>query len=80
MKQQKTNDTFITMQENPSEHENEPKLTSRSTHYYPCDHFGNQINSDAFKQHGNIDEQLQQISPISKILNDRISKFVFVFR
>jgi hypothetical protein len=72
MKQQKTNDTFITMQENPSEHENEPKLTSRSTHYYPCDHFGNQINSDAFKQHGHIDEQLQQISPINA--NEEISR------
>jgi hypothetical protein len=66
MKQQKTNDTFITMQENPSEHENdhETKLTSRSTHYYPCDHFGNQINSDAFKQLEHIDEQISSTSKI----------------
>jgi len=74
MKQQKINDTLITMQQNPSENENdnEIKLTSRSTHYYPCDHFGNQINSDAFKQHGHSDEQLQQIS--STNLNEESSR------
>jgi len=68
MKQQKINNTIITMQPNSSENDNdnEIKLTSRSTHYYPCDHFGNQINSDAFKQHGHSDEQLQQISSTSK--------------
>lgn len=68
MKPQKYNDTIINMQQNPSENdnENEIKSSSRSTHYYPCDHFGNQINSDAFKQHGHSDEQLQQISPTSK--------------
>jgi hypothetical protein len=67
MKQQRGNDTLITMQQNPSENDNdnEIKLTSRSTNYYPCDHFGNQINSDAFKQHGHSDDQLQQISPTS---------------
>ena len=65
MKQQKGNDTQITMQENPSASNNdyETKSTSRSTHYYPCDHFGNQINSDALKQHAPTDETLQQISP-----------------
>ena len=67
------------MQDNPSEHENEPKVTSRSTHYYPCDHFGNQINSDAFKQHGHTDEQLQQISPISKIFLQMNFEIYFVF-
>ncbi len=67
------------MQDNPSEHENEPKVTSRSTHYHPCDHFGNQINSDAFKQHGHTDEQLQQISPISKIFLQMNFEIYFVF-
>ncbi len=67
MKQQKYNDTFINIQQKSSEieNDNETKFNSRSTHYYPCDHFGNQINSDAFKQHGHSDEQLQQISPTS---------------
>lgn len=64
------------MQQNPSENENdnETKLNSRSTHYYACDHFGNQINSDVFKQHGHSDEQLQQISSTSKSI---IKKFHF---
>jgi hypothetical protein len=65
MKHQKVNDTLITMQQNPSENDNETKLISRSTHFHPCDHFGNQINSDAFKQHGHSDEQFQQISSTS---------------
>jgi hypothetical protein len=74
MKQQKINDTLITMQQNPSENDNdnEIKLTSRSTNYYPCDHFGNQINSDAFKS---SDEHLQQISPTSN--NYQLMKFLF---
>ena len=63
MKQQKLNDTLITMQQNPSENENDDETKSRSTHYYPCDHFGNEINSDVFKQHEHSDEQ---ISPKSK--------------
>ena len=68
MKQQKHNDTLITMQDNPSENNKdyETKLTSRSKHYYSCDHFGNQINSDAFQQHSHTDEPLQQISPTRK--------------
>ncbi|CAM4989717.1 unnamed protein product, partial [Rotaria socialis] len=54
MKQQKVNDASINIHKISTEPEtdNEIKLNSRSTHYYPCDHFGNQINSDALKQHG----------------------------
>ncbi|CAM4813817.1 unnamed protein product [Rotaria magnacalcarata] len=65
MKQQKVNDASININKISTEPEtdNEIQLNSRSTHYYPCDHFGNQINSDALKQHGHSDEQLQQISP-----------------
>ncbi|CAF4671412.1 unnamed protein product [Rotaria socialis] len=65
MKQQKVNDASINIHKISTEPEtdNEIKLNSRSTHYYPCDHFGNQINSDALKQHGHSDEHLQQISP-----------------
>ena len=52
------------MQQNSAEfdHDNEAKLKSRSTHYYPCDHFGNQINSDVLKQHARADEQLPSMS------------------
>lgn len=65
MKQQRVSDTSINIHKTSTENENdnEMKLTSRSTHYYPCDHFGNQINSDAFKQQGHSDEQLQQVAP-----------------
>ena len=65
MKQQKGNDSLITMQDNPSTSNNdyEMKSTSHSADYYRCDHFGNQINSDALKQHVHTDEPLQQISP-----------------
>ncbi|CAF3704242.1 unnamed protein product, partial [Adineta steineri] len=68
MKHQKVNDTLINIQQKSSETENdnEIKLNSRSTNYYPCDHFGNQINSDAFKQEEHADEQLQQISSTDK--------------
>ncbi|CAF2527129.1 unnamed protein product [Rotaria sp. Silwood2] len=62
MKPQKVNDTLINISKTLSENDNdnEIKLKSRSTHYYPCDHFGNQINSDVFKPRGHSDEQLQQ--------------------
>ncbi|CAF1501770.1 unnamed protein product [Rotaria sp. Silwood1] len=66
MKQQKVNDTLINISKNSSEndYDNEVKPNARSTHYYPCDHFGNQINSDIFKQHGHSDDHLQQISSL----------------
>jgi len=58
-KQPKLHDNSIS--ENELDREN--KSSSRSTHYYPCDHFGNQIHSDAFKVHEHsIDEQHRRIS------------------
>ncbi|UJR35760.1 hypothetical protein I4U23_028508 [Adineta vaga] len=62
MKQQKVNDTQINIQRRSSENKNdtETKITSRSTHYYPCDHFGNQINSDVFKQQAHSDDQIDK--------------------
>jgi hypothetical protein len=76
MKQQKINNTLITMHQNPSEIENNPETKTRSTNYYPCDHFGNQINSDVFKGHEHSDEQLQHISPTS----NEIDQFSFFSR
>jgi hypothetical protein len=53
MKRSKVNDTLITMQQNSSDKDNEQdtKVKCRSNTYYPCDHFGNQINSDVYQQH-----------------------------
>jgi len=53
MKRPKVNETLITMQQNPQEKEidHETKIHARSTTYYPCDNFGNQINSDVYQQH-----------------------------
>ena len=60
MKRSKINDTLITMQQNPSDidHEYDTKVHARSTTYYPCDHFGNQINSDVYQQHVHGNEQI----------------------
>ena len=75
MKQQKVNDTLINIHKKSTDNEaeTEVKANSRSTHYYPCDHFGNQINSDAFKQQGHSDDQVQPIDKNEDSSRQRVS-------
>ncbi|CAF1611709.1 unnamed protein product [Adineta ricciae] len=75
MKQQKVNDTLINIHKKSTDNENETEMKthSRSTHYYPCDHFGNQINSDAFKQQGHSADQVQPIDKNEDLSCQRVS-------
>ena len=65
----KVNNSLITVKRPSSEVEDndEIQVDSQSTHYYSCDHFGNQINANVLKQHGHSNEHFEQISSSGKI-------------
>ena len=62
------------MQQNPSDidQEQDTKAHARSTTYFPCDHFGNQINSDVYQQHVHGHEPMPPAGQIDRLAIDDI--------